>query len=206
MVVSTWPEIAAWIAASIVSLSRHSPTMMSVGSRRIAAADERRERRQVARDLGLVHRRVGPRTRSSRNSTGAAPSTMLKLPVGSSSLATVIPAISVRFARAGAAADDDHALARAVGVEDARLDAAGLLSDGGMSAIGRSTMLPPSRRAVRVGVALRRKRSRVERSIESHRRYRIVAALQARHAVGAIEVIDDLAELVSSIARVRCTA
>ena len=35
VVVSTWPEIAAWIAASIVSLSRHSPTMMSVGSRRM---------------------------------------------------------------------------------------------------------------------------------------------------------------------------
>ena len=36
VVVNTWPEIAAWIAASMVSLSRHSPTMMSVGSRRIA--------------------------------------------------------------------------------------------------------------------------------------------------------------------------
>ena len=38
---------------------------------------------------------VGPFTRSSRNSIGAAPSTMLKWPSGSSSLATVKPPISV---------------------------------------------------------------------------------------------------------------
>ena len=38
-------------------------------------------------------------------------------------------------------------------------------SDGGKSEIGRSTMFPPSRREVRVGVALSRKRRRVERSI-----------------------------------------
>ena len=65
-----------------------------------------------------------------------------------------------------------------------------------MSAIGRSTMLPPSRRAVRVGVALRRKRRRVERS--SWNRIggvEVVAALQTCHAVRAVEMIDDMAEI-----------
>src|SRR5208337_3899561 len=38
-------------------------------------------------------------------------------------------------------------------------------SEGGISGIGRSTRLPPSRREVRVGVALTRKRRRVDRLI-----------------------------------------
>src|SRR5208337_3935433 len=77
------------------SLSRHSPTMMSVGSRRIAP---RTKAAKVGKSRGIsvwLMVEVTPRTRSSRNSTGADPSTISQWLSGSCSFAKVMPAISV---------------------------------------------------------------------------------------------------------------
>ena len=116
-----------------------------------------------------------------------------------------MPAISVDLPEPVAPADDHHALARPVSVEDALFDELLLerrrhVGDRPQHDVAAVAPRGARRRCVEAEAQPRRavERDRVG-GVE------VVAALQPRHAVGAVEMVDDLAELELVERRCRVT-
>ena len=112
-----------------------------------------------------------------------------------------MPAIRVRFAGTRRAGDDDHALARPVVLENDGFDELVLqrwrhIGDRPQNDV--ATITPRRARRSRVQA-----KAQARRAIKRNRigGVEIFAALQPRHAIGAVEVIGDLANSNSSNAR-----
>ena len=110
VVVTTCPEIAAWMEAAMVSLSRHSPTMMSVGSRRIAPRTKAAKLGRSRGNLALVDRRCERRAPAPAKTRPAPPLDDIVVPIGFEQFRDGHAGDQGRFTRAGCAADNDQSL------------------------------------------------------------------------------------------------